>query len=66
MLGLYESTARKFDVIGLSINAVASQVKCKVQNRLVDKKYRKKHMQFLKAAEANGELIYADHEEKLD
>lgn len=66
MLGLYENATRKLDVIGLSINAVASQIKCNVQNHIVDKKYQKKHMQFLKETEAKGELLYVDDEEVLD
>ncbi len=64
MLGLYESVARKLDVLGLSVNAAVSQIKCNVQNHIIDKTYQKKHVQFLKEAEAKGELIYVDDEEE--
>lgn len=66
MLGLYENATRKLDVIGLSIGAAVSQVKCNAQNRIIEKKRQKQHMQFLKEAEAKGELLYVDDEEVLD
>ena len=66
MLGLVESTTRRLDVIGLSIGAAVSQVKCNVQNHIIEKKRQKQHMQFLKEADANGKLLYVDDEEALD
>lgn len=66
MLGLVESTTRRLDVIGLSVSAAVSQVKCNLENRIIDKKYQKQHMRFLKEADAKGTLLYVDDEEALD
>ena len=33
-----------------------SQVKCNLENRIIDKKYQKQHMRFLKEADAKGTL----------
>ena len=46
MLGVIESVARKSDCFGLSLNAMVSQIHCKVVNHVVEKQYEKKHKQY--------------------
>ena len=48
MLGVIESVARKSDYFGLSLNAMVSQIHCKVANHVVEKQYEKKHKQYQK------------------
>lgn len=66
MLGLIESVARKSDCFGMSLNAMTSQLHCKVANHIVDKQYEKKHKQYQKAIdESRTQGMNEDVEEKV-
>lgn len=66
MLGLIESVARKSDCFGMTLNAMTSQLHCKVANHIVDKQYEKKHKQYQKAIdESRTQGMNEDVEEKV-